>query len=99
MLIRSATKMDAEAIAAGRRLVVIGRALGWPVASLASIPVVVLSGQGVSARDVAAFRHSRERETKLAHQQAAKLENIFGPTPCRSTSPTRTGRSSTIPGY
>ncbi len=29
------------------------------------------------ARDVAQFRHSRERETKLAHQQAAKLENIF----------------------
>jgi translation initiation factor IF-2 len=29
------------------------------------------------AREVAAFRHSRERETKLAHQQAAKLENIF----------------------
>ena len=29
------------------------------------------------ARDVAQFRHSRERDTKLAHQQAAKLENIF----------------------
>jgi translation initiation factor IF-2 len=56
-----------------------------------STPVVVLglsgtpsSGDDVQvvaderqARDVAAFRHSRERETKLAHQQAAKLENIF----------------------
>jgi translation initiation factor IF-2 len=29
------------------------------------------------ARDVAQFRQSRERESKLAHQQAAKLENIF----------------------
>jgi translation initiation factor IF-2 len=56
-----------------------------------STPVVVLglsgtpsSGDDVQvvaderqARDVAAFRYSRERETKLAHQQAAKLENIF----------------------
>jgi translation initiation factor IF-2 len=56
-----------------------------------STPVVVLglsgtplSGDDVQvvaderqARDVAQFRHSRERESKLAHQQAAKLENIF----------------------
>jgi translation initiation factor IF-2 len=56
-----------------------------------STPVVVLGLSGTpsagddvqvvaderQARDVAAFRHSRERETKLAHQQAAKLENIF----------------------
>jgi translation initiation factor IF-2 len=56
-----------------------------------STPVVVLglsgtpmSGDDVQvvaderqAREVAQFRHSRERETKLAHQQAAKLENIF----------------------
>ena len=56
-----------------------------------STPVVVLglsgtpmSGDDVQvvederqARDVAQFRHSRERETKLAHQQASKLENIF----------------------
>ncbi|HET7607581.1 MAG TPA: translation initiation factor IF-2, partial [Gammaproteobacteria bacterium] len=56
-----------------------------------STPVVVLglsgtpsSGDDVQvvaderqARDVAAFRHSSKRETKLAHQQASKLENIF----------------------
>ena len=56
-----------------------------------STPVVVLglsgtpsSGDDVQvvaderqAREVAQFRHSRERESKLAHQQAAKLENIF----------------------
>jgi translation initiation factor IF-2 len=56
-----------------------------------STPVVVLGLSGTpsagddvqvvaderQAREVAAFRHSRERETKLAHQQAAKLENIF----------------------
>jgi translation initiation factor IF-2 len=56
-----------------------------------STPVVVLglsgtpsSGDDVQvvaderqARDVAAFRHSSKRESKLAHQQAAKLENIF----------------------
>jgi translation initiation factor IF-2 len=56
-----------------------------------SVPVVVLGLSGTpsagddvqvvaderQAREVAAFRHSRERETKLAHQQAAKLENIF----------------------
>jgi translation initiation factor IF-2 len=56
-----------------------------------STPIVVLglsgtpmSGDDVQvvaddrqARDVAQFRASRERETKLAHQQAAKLENIF----------------------
>ncbi|HJR69486.1 MAG TPA: translation initiation factor IF-2, partial [Gammaproteobacteria bacterium] len=29
------------------------------------------------ARDVAQFREARERESKLAHQQASKLENIF----------------------
>jgi translation initiation factor IF-2 len=29
------------------------------------------------AREVAQHRHSHKRETKLAHQQAAKLENIF----------------------
>ncbi len=56
-----------------------------------STPVVVLGLSGTpmagddvqvvaderQAREVAQFRHSRERETKLAHQQAAKLENIF----------------------
>jgi translation initiation factor IF-2 len=56
-----------------------------------STPVVVLGLSGTplagddvqvvaderQAREVAAFRHSRERESKLAHQQAAKLENIF----------------------
>jgi translation initiation factor IF-2 len=56
-----------------------------------STPVVVLGLSGTpmagddvqvvaderQARDVAQFRHSRERESKLAHQQAAKLENIF----------------------
>jgi translation initiation factor IF-2 len=65
---------------------------GKPVKSAGpSTPVVVLglsgtplSGDDVQvvaderqAREVAQFRHSRERETKLAHQQAAKLENIF----------------------
>ncbi len=56
-----------------------------------STPVVVLglsgtpmSGDDVQvvaddrqARDVAQFRQSRERDTKLAHQQATKLENVF----------------------
>ncbi len=56
-----------------------------------SMPIVVLGLSGTpmagddvqvvaderQAREVAQFRHSRERETKLAHQQAAKLENIF----------------------
>jgi translation initiation factor IF-2 len=56
-----------------------------------STPVVVLGLSGTpmagddvqvvaderQARDVAQFRQSRERESKLAHQQAAKLENIF----------------------
>jgi translation initiation factor IF-2 len=56
-----------------------------------STPVVVLGLSGTplagddfqvvaderQARDVAQFRHSRERESKLAHQQASKLENIF----------------------
>jgi translation initiation factor IF-2 len=56
-----------------------------------STPVVVLGLSGTpmagddvqvvaddrQARDVAQHRQSRERETKLAHQQAAKLENIF----------------------
>ncbi len=56
-----------------------------------STPVVVLglSGTPVSgddvqvvaddrqARDVAQFRQSRERDTKLAQQQASKLENVF----------------------
>jgi translation initiation factor IF-2 len=56
-----------------------------------STPVVVLGLSGTpsagddvqvvaderQARDVAAFRHSSKRESKLAHQQASKLENIF----------------------
>jgi translation initiation factor IF-2 len=56
-----------------------------------SMPIVVLGLSGTpmagddvqvvaderQAREVAQFRYSRERETKLAHQQAAKLENIF----------------------
>jgi translation initiation factor IF-2 len=56
-----------------------------------STPVVVLGLSGTpmagddvqvvaddrQARDVAQFRESRERESKLAHQQASKLENIF----------------------
>jgi translation initiation factor IF-2 len=56
-----------------------------------STPVVVLglsgtpmSGDDVQvvaddrqAREVAQFREARERESKLAHQQASKLENIF----------------------
>ena len=65
---------------------------GQPISTAGpSTPVVVLGLSGTpsagddvqvvaderQAREVAAFRHSRERETKLAHQQAAKLENIF----------------------
>jgi translation initiation factor IF-2 len=65
---------------------------GEPVSSAGpSTPVVVLglsstpqAGDDVQvvaderqARDVAQFRQSRERESKLAHQQATKLENIF----------------------
>jgi translation initiation factor IF-2 len=56
-----------------------------------STPVVVLGLSGTpaagddvqvvaderQARDVAAFRHSSKRESKLAHQHASKLENIF----------------------
>jgi translation initiation factor IF-2 len=65
---------------------------GQPIPSAGpSSPVVVLGLSGTpmagddvqvvaddrQARDVAQFRQSRERESKLAHQQAAKLENIF----------------------
>jgi translation initiation factor IF-2 len=65
---------------------------GQPITAAGpSTPVVVLGLSGTpsagddvqvvaderQAREVAAFRHSRERETKLAHQQASKLENIF----------------------
>jgi translation initiation factor IF-2 len=65
---------------------------GQPIpAAGPSTPVVVLGLSGTplagddvqvvaderQARDVAQFRQSRERESKLAHQQAAKLENIF----------------------
>ncbi len=65
---------------------------GRPITSAGpSTPVVVLGLSGTpaagddvqvvaderQARDVAAFRHSTKRESKLAHQQAAKLENIF----------------------
>ncbi|NNG13763.1 MAG: translation initiation factor IF-2, partial [Gammaproteobacteria bacterium] len=56
-----------------------------------SIPVEILGLSGTpdagddvlvvenerKAREVAAFRHSKERDTKLARQQAAKLENMF----------------------
>ncbi|HEX7236038.1 MAG TPA: translation initiation factor IF-2 [Gammaproteobacteria bacterium] len=65
---------------------------GQPISSAGpSTPVVVLGLSGTpaagddvqvvaderQARDVAAFRHSSKRESKLAHQQASKLENIF----------------------
>jgi translation initiation factor IF-2 len=65
---------------------------GQPIPSAGpSMPIVVLGLSGTpmagddvqvvederQARDVAQFRHSRERESKLAHQHAAKLENIF----------------------
>ena len=56
-----------------------------------SIPVEILGLSGTpnagddvlvvenerKAREVAEFRHSKERDTKLARQQAAKLENMF----------------------
>src|SRR5690606_29503738 len=56
-----------------------------------SMPVVVLGLSGTpqagddalvvaderKAREVASFRQSRERDSKLASQQAAKLENVF----------------------
>ncbi len=56
-----------------------------------STPVVVLGLSGTpsagddvlvvpderKAREVAAFRHGRERDVKLAQQQAAKLEDVF----------------------
>src|SRR5690606_12422698 len=65
---------------------------GSPVQSAGpSVAVVVLGLSGTpqagddaivvaderKAREVAIFRQSRERDTKLASQQAAKLENVF----------------------
>jgi translation initiation factor IF-2 len=65
---------------------------GTPLASAGpSTPVVVLGLSGTplagddvqvvederQARDVAQFRQSRERDVKLAQQQATKLENVF----------------------
>src|SRR5690606_17517103 len=65
---------------------------GKPVTSAGpSTPVVVLGLSGTpqagddvlvvaderQAREVAQFRQSRERDVKLAQQQAAKLENVF----------------------
>ena len=57
-----------------------------------SMPVAVLGLSGIpsagddlvavaderKAREVAQFRHSRSRDAKLAKQQAAKLEDVFG---------------------
>jgi translation initiation factor IF-2 len=65
---------------------------GQPITAAGpSTPVVVLGLSGTpaagddvqvvaderQAREVAQFRHSSKRESKLAHQQASKLENIF----------------------
>jgi translation initiation factor IF-2 len=57
---------------------------GTPVAVLglsgtpfAGDDVVVLEDER-KAREVAEFRHSRAREIKLAQQQAAKLDDVFG---------------------
>ncbi len=39
---------------------------------------LVVVGDERKAREVAQFRHSRSRDAKLAQQQAAKLEDVFG---------------------
>ena len=39
---------------------------------------VVVVGDERKAREVAQFRHARTRDVKLAKQQAAKLEDVFG---------------------
>ena len=39
---------------------------------------MVVVGDERKAREVAEFRHSRTRDAKLAQQQAAKLEDVFG---------------------
>ncbi len=39
---------------------------------------LVAVGDERKAREVAQFRHNRSRDTKLAKQQAAKLEDVFG---------------------
>ncbi len=39
---------------------------------------LVVVGDERKAREVAQFRHSRTRDAKLAQQQAAKLEDVFG---------------------
>jgi translation initiation factor IF-2 len=66
---------------------------GEPVAEATpSMPVAVLGLSGIpsagddlvavaderKAREVAQFRHTRSRDAKLAKQQAAKLEDVFG---------------------
>jgi translation initiation factor IF-2 len=50
--------------------------LGLSGTPLAGDDVQVVADER-QAREVAQYRQSRERESKLAHQQAAKLENIF----------------------
>ncbi len=51
--------------------------LGLSGTPLAGDDAVVLEDER-KAREVAEFRHSRAREIKLAQQQAAKLDDVFG---------------------
>src|SRR5438876_3696199 len=67
---------------AGKSVAAVGPAIPAEIQGLSDIP---LAGEGLlalgderKAREIALFRHGKFRDVKLAKQQAAKLENMFG---------------------
>ena len=66
---------------AGNSIVSAGPSMPAAVLGLSGTPVagddVLVVPDERKAREVAEFRHSKERDVKLAQQQAAKLEDVF----------------------
>jgi translation initiation factor IF-2 len=65
----------------GRQVNVAGPSIPVELLGLADVPsagddMIVVSDER-KAREIAAFRHDKQRQEKLARQQSAKLENLF----------------------
>lgn len=66
---------------AGKQIKTAGPSMPVEIQGLSGVPAagddVLVVDDERKAREAAQFRHSRDRESRLARQQAAKLENMF----------------------